>query len=375
MVSVILPVYNGGLYIGQAIESILSQTYKDVEIIVVDDGSTDNTERVVRSYENIHYICQDNSGPSAARNKGMAASEGDYIAFLDSDDLYKENKLEEQVKTFEQNKDVDIVYNDCIAVDKDLNYINTLISEGVYENEKDFLCMLLFRQIVPVPASIMLRRKCFEEGCVYSERYKHTEDYEYIIRLAQKYKFMYIPEPLYIYRRHENNLTNAHKIQEKRELDVIKGLGYEKIESIMEQSSFSLFEKKFLLAKIYIKVHEYEIAEEILVQLAKENFEDPHLWFYLGNCCYFTGKYDKAAYYYKTAIQLDVNISEAYNNLSCIYAGKNKTEAVQLLRQALKLRPDYMDAIHNMSQIEIEENDYKITNRELRKVLTNYLKI
>ena len=189
MVSVIIPVYNNEKYLKQAICSVLNQTCKDLEIIVVDDGSTDNSSKIAREFKQVKYLRQDNSGPSSARNKGMAVSKGDYIAFLDSDDLYEAHKIETQVRVFEQHMDADIVYNDCIVADKNLKQINTIRSEGIYENEKDFLCMLLFRQIIPIPPSIMLRRRCFEEGCLYNEGYKHAEDYEYIIRLAQRYKF------------------------------------------------------------------------------------------------------------------------------------------------------------------------------------------
>lgn len=372
MVSVIIPIYNGELYIGQAIESVIAQTYKDVELIVVDDGSNDNTEKVVKKYGDIKYIYQNNSGPSAARNRGMAASEGEYIAFLDSDDLYKENKLEAQINAFEKNMDVDIVYNDCISVDKDLNYINTLRSEGVYENKEDFLCMLLFRQIIPIPPSIMLRRRCFEEGYLYNEEYKHSEDYEYTIRLAQRYRFKYIPEPLYIYRRHGGNLTNAHSTQQEREIHVLRELGHEKIEEIVGASSFSSAEKSFLLAKIYIKLSEYKLAENLLLRLTESDCSNPLLWFYLGNCSYFLRESEKAAEYYRNAISHDSKLSEAYNNLACACAGSDRGKALELLRKALALRSNYMDAEYNMKQIESGQSDYKITIRELRKVLTSY---
>lgn len=375
MVSVIVPVYNNETYLGQAINSIMQQTYKDIEIIVVDDGSTDNSSKIAEDFEQVKYIYQANSGPSAARNKGVSASRGEYIAFLDSDDMYAKNKIEVQVRTLEQNKDVDIVYNDCIVVDKNLNYINTLKSEGVYENEKDFLCMLLFRQIIPIPPSIMLRRKCFEDGYFYNNGYKHAEDYEFIIRLAQKYKFKYIPKPLYIYRRHENNLTNAHNLQQDREINVLRELGYSRIEEIVGETSFSDLDKRYLLAKIYIKMSEYKLAKEILLQLKKEGFNNSYLGFYLGNCCYFLGEYEEAIPYYKDAIAKDSKMAEAYNNLACIYAGKDSCKAVELLNKALLLRLNYMDARHNMDQITGGYANYKITVRELRRVLTNYLSI
>lgn len=375
MVSVIVPVYNNETYLGQAINSVLQQTYKDIEIIVVDDGSTDKSSKIAEGFKQVKYIYQANSGPSSARNKGVSVSQGEYIAFLDSDDMYAENKIEVQVKALEQNKDVDIIYNDCIAVDKNLSYVNTLKSEGVYENEKNFLCMLLFRQIIPIPPSIMLRRKCFEEGYFYNNIYKHAEDYEFIIRLAQKYKFKYIPEPLYTYRRHENNLTNAHNLQQDREVNVLRELGFSKIEEIVRGTSFSDLDKRYLLAKIYIKMSEYKLAKDILLQLKEETFNNSYLGFYLGNCCYFLGEHEEAIPYYKDAITKDSNMAEAYNNLACIYAERDRCKAVELLNIALLLRPNYMDAEHNMDQITVGYANYKITVRELRKVLTNYLSI
>lgn len=372
MVSVVIPVFNGEKYIAEAINSVLHQTYSDIEIIVVDDGSVDKSPDIVKSFKKVNYIYQNNAGPSSARNTGMAASHGEYIAFLDCDDIYAGNKIAEQVSVLEQHKDVDVVYNDCIVADKNLNQINTLRSEGIYENDKDFLCMLLFRQIIPIPPSIMLRRRCFEEGCLYNEGYKHAEDYEYIIRLAQRYKFRYIPKPLYIYRRHEGNLTNAHSLQQKKEIEVIRKLGHERIKEIVEESSFSSAEKSFLLAKIYIKLSEYKPAENILIQLAETGCSNPLIWFYLGNCSYFLKEQEKAAEYYRKAISLDSRLSEAYNNLACTCAGSNKGKALELLNKALSLRPDYMDAAHNLIQIESGQANYKFTIRELRKTLTNY---
>ena len=372
MVSVVIPVFNGEKYIAEAINSVLHQTYSDIEVIVVDDGSADKSPDIVKSFKKVNYIYQNNAGPSSARNTGMAASHGEYIAFLDCDDIYAENKIAEQVSVLEQHKDVDVVYNDCIVADKNLNQINTLRSEGIYENDKDFLCMLLFRQIIPIPPSIMLRRRCFEEGCLYNEGYKHAEDYEYIIRLAQRYKFRYIPKPLYIYRRHEGNLTNAHSLQQKKEIEVIRKLGHERIKEIVEESSFSSAEKSFLLAKIYIKLSEYKPAENILIQLAETGCSNPLIWFYLGNCSYFLKEQDKAAEYYRKAISHDSSLSEAYNNLACTCAGSNKGKALELLNKALSLRPDYMDAAHNLIQIESGQTNFKFTIRELRKTLTNY---
>ncbi len=108
LVSVIIPVYNGERYLGAALESVLAQTYRPVEIIVVDDGSTDDTAQVVRTFARrcavpLHYFCQENQGHAAARNRGIAKAAGDLSAFLDCDDLWLPHKLERQVALLQQS--------------------------------------------------------------------------------------------------------------------------------------------------------------------------------------------------------------------------------------------------------------------------------
>lgn len=372
MVSVIIPVYNGEKYIADSINSVLKQTYSNIEIIVVDDGSEDRTGEIVKSFSKVKYFHKKNQGVSSSRNFGMSVAQGNYIAFLDADDMYTPDKIEKQVDLLKRNEDIEVVYNDGIIADENLIAINIMKSEYILENQADFAACLLFRQIVPVPASIMIRKKCISGGIVYDEGYTNAEDYGFIIRLAERYKFTYIPEPLYIYRRHENNLTNAHNLQKKMENDVIKQLGIEKIQSIVEKSSFPLHERKFLLAKIYIKIDEYLLAKNIMFELAKEGFECSCLWFYLGNCSFLLGESEEALKFYQNAVLADNKMAEAFNNIACIYANKDRRKATELLKQALKLRPDYMDAQRNLSMIEIGQTNYKITLRELRKVLISY---
>jgi glycosyltransferase involved in cell wall biosynthesis len=110
LVSVIIPVYNGDRYLSEAIESVLQQTYQPLEVIVVDDGSTDNTAAVARQFENaIRYLYQENGGTAAARNAGIALSQGGFLAFLDADDLWLKNKLEIQMSAFEEQPALDLV--------------------------------------------------------------------------------------------------------------------------------------------------------------------------------------------------------------------------------------------------------------------------
>ncbi|WP_294156559.1 glycosyltransferase [uncultured Clostridium sp.] len=370
MVSIIIAVYNGEKYIEQAIESVLSQTYKDLELIVCDDGSTDNTRKLVQRYTNVIYIYQKHKGQGAARNSGISASKGDYIAFLDADDLYTPDKIQKQIDIFSVYKNVDIVYNDLIVTDKNLKYLNVLKSEGRFEKRQDLLAAVIFRQIIQGPICMMLRRKC-TENIKWSEELKYAADYQYIIKLAQEYNFKYLEKPLYIYRRHESNLSNHHQITVEEEKNIVKELGTDKIKSIVEESTFNDDVKQFLLAKIYIKIDEYEKAE-IILKLKINIKEKAILYFYLGLCNYKLNHIEEAIDNYKMSIKIDDKMCESYNNLGCCIYNRDKNVAKKCFEKALSIKKEYMDARHNLNSISAGKDNIKVTERELRKVLTLY---
>lgn len=154
LVSVIIPAYNCCKYISEAVESVLRQSYGNVEIIVVNDGSTDNTERVVKSFGGkIKYIKQANKGSSSARNAGMAAASGDYIAFLDADDRWRKYKLELQVDILRSMPYIDMLFTNYANI----NEKGSVLSEGCIE--KGF----------PIFSDFRLRLKNLFESSVYSD--------------------------------------------------------------------------------------------------------------------------------------------------------------------------------------------------------------
>ena len=128
-VSVIIPVYNGAKFIKNAIDSVIDQTNQNFEIIVIDDGSTDNTPNILKGYgDKIRYNTQENKGQAHAINQGLEMSEGEYIAYLDSDDMYYPEKLEEQLKYFYNHPDVSLVYSDRCHIDSSEKYISLVES-------------------------------------------------------------------------------------------------------------------------------------------------------------------------------------------------------------------------------------------------------
>lgn len=374
MVTVIIITYNCAAYLIQALESVLNQTYQDLEIIVVDDGSTDATQELLAPYLNrIRYHYKDNGGEASARNAGLELATGDYIAFLDADDLYKPNKIEEQIKIFQQFPTVDVVYTDIEAVDENLQPQSVLKSEGVYLRKEDFLCMMMVRQIIPATAAMMFKRQCIEGGIHYPEQYTNAVDYEFTLKLAHQYQFYYLEKPLYIYRRHSGNLTNMHQRQLDSEKAILRSFGISHIRQVVANSNFNSKEKELILAKILIKLDEWNLAEEILENLAHDD-NDVYVWFYLGNCKAFKGKNQEAIYAYQKALLHNGKLAEAHNNLGLIYTRLNKPEeAFKHFQQASLLRTEYIDARRNLEELATgKENNFILTIRELRKTLTIY---
>jgi glycosyltransferase involved in cell wall biosynthesis len=166
-VSVIIPSYNHGRYILQAIESVFSQTYDDYEIIVVDDGSTDNTEEAVKPYwERIRYFYKEHGGDASARNFGTRKANGEYLVFLDADDLLMPKKLEIQATILDENPDIGFVYSDFY------NIIDNKISHTPALNRKlpsGFIAKELFMEsFIPIHTE-MVRRQCFKDSGLFDE--------------------------------------------------------------------------------------------------------------------------------------------------------------------------------------------------------------
>jgi len=197
-VSVVIPTYNRKEMVQEAVESVLSQTYQDFELIVVDDGSEDGTGEVLREKfgERIIYLYQKNQGVSRARNRGIETSRGKYIAFLDSDDLWLKKKLERQVQFMQQNPEAMICYTDEIW-----------IRRGVRVNPKKKHAKhsgWIYPQCLPLciisPSSVLMRRELLEEVGGFDPEFPVCEDYDLWLRVALRYPIHLIPEKLIVKR-------------------------------------------------------------------------------------------------------------------------------------------------------------------------------
>lgn len=207
-VSIVMPAYNCAEHIKESIDSALAQTHKDIELIVVDDGSTDGTAEVVQSYENpVVYLYQENRGMSAARNTAMKSATGDFIAFLDSDDLWEPSKLEKQIALFETHPKIGMVGSYLEPIDS--NGKRSGKTKPTSRPAEDFDSM--FMQGTPVPTSVMIRSECVREVGYFNEAIFGMEEVEFFMRIAQKYQVKFMDEILGFYRIWEGNVTKRKK--------------------------------------------------------------------------------------------------------------------------------------------------------------------
>lgn len=213
-VSVVIPAYNSSPFIAATLRSALDQTYDNYEIIVVDDGSTDDTLQVVNSFVSsscdlvgkpIRILSKSNGGPASARNLAIRNSTGKYIAFLDGDDMWMPDKLAEQVEFLERHPEVGMVYAEAIVFSEQNGQKEFRETIG-YTGETSF-CHLLLGDHIP-NSTVMIRRECVDKiGWLNESReLVAVEDYEYWLRLARSFPLKGIAKPMAYYRVHANNL-------------------------------------------------------------------------------------------------------------------------------------------------------------------------
>jgi teichuronic acid biosynthesis glycosyltransferase TuaG len=215
-VSVIIPTYNRAELVQRAVQSVLSQTYQNFEILVVDDGSTDNTAELFAGMEGVRYLKIDHSGlPARSRNFGIGAATGDYIAFLDDDDLWMPEKLEKQVQVLENRSKVALVCSNAFKVTGQTE-TNELYFKGFSDRCADLLESLLKRNFV-ICSSVMFRKSILQKTGLFSEDQivRGKEDYDLWLRQAIVGEVCFLAEPLVIYR---DQPTQSIRAEEPRSI-------------------------------------------------------------------------------------------------------------------------------------------------------------
>lgn len=210
-VDVIIPAYNAARFLPAAIESVEAQTFGDWRILLVNDGSTDNTEEIVRPYrdrlgEKLKYIQQSNAGLPAARNTAIRNSTGEFLALLDADDVWLPWRLEESVKSFDGQPKAGLSYGMIRYIDVEGNATNW--EDRRQKNAEGWIATSIYTRKVNLPCpTITFRRKCVEEVGMFDETMRATEDRDMWLRIALKYEVRFIERVIAHYRLSPNSMS------------------------------------------------------------------------------------------------------------------------------------------------------------------------
>ncbi|NHZ85954.1 MAG: glycosyltransferase [Planctomycetia bacterium] len=214
LVSVIVPVYNGERFVKFAIESILAQIYNPIEIIIVDDGSIDGSAKIAKTFKTVRYIYQENLGPSVARNTGVATSKGEFIAFLDSDDIWYPEKLKVQIEYLNKNPNIGFVFAHRKMIVEKCIAKPPWYKEHLFDNASPVLCA----------SALLARKNVFIRTGGYNPDYRFGENAEWLTRVKDfGIKMAVLPDTLLEQRLHDKNQTYHQNEMRSNILKALKG--------------------------------------------------------------------------------------------------------------------------------------------------------
>ena len=224
MISVIIPSYNHEKYIKKCIDSVINQTYKDWELIIIDDGSKDNSNEIISQYNDIRitHIQQENAGAHNAINKGLSLAKGNYLTILNSDDEFLPKRFEECIKFFEINKNIDFISTWINIVDEKSKILGVkeawknMLPWEIKSPEKTFLATndyslnTLMTNFVSTTSNMFFKRKIYDEiGGMRNLRFAH--DWDFLLRVCEKYNCFNLEIPLMNYRIHGTNTISSNR--------------------------------------------------------------------------------------------------------------------------------------------------------------------
>jgi glycosyltransferase involved in cell wall biosynthesis len=217
LVSVVIPTYNYGRFVTEAVDSVLAQTYPHVEVIVVDDGSTDDTRQRLEHYRGrVVYVCQDNQGLSAARNTGIRLARGPFVALLDADDVWHPRKLELQMDFLAAHPEVALLGSDLFTDRRERWEHIGAVPQAAEVTFDDVVYRAHF-----APSSVVARKKCLLSVGLFDPELRCVEDREMWIRFARHFRMARLPLPLMWYRIHPASLSGKAARMEEHEWRVL----------------------------------------------------------------------------------------------------------------------------------------------------------
>lgn len=281
-VSVCIPTYNRKDYLKETIESILSQGYKDYEIVILDDGSTDGTgEMLAESDYPVRYHWQNNSGDAAARNKLIELARSEYITFLDSDDLMMPDVLGKMVTAEEKESDDVVVYGGYLRIDENGNVTGNVTSNRKRPPYNGYITVQLFQGIFIHSGGSFFPKRILGGENGFDTSLPVCSDYKMWLNLSLKYRFISLDEPTFKRRRHSSNLSGYSYENHLTELEVLEGFydtkgGKEKIPQSVAHRR--LAKQAYRTGKCAMKEENYPVAADLLRKSLKYHFTLKTAW-------------------------------------------------------------------------------------------------
>ena len=221
IISVIIPAYNAERTIKETIQSVLNQSFQDLELLIINDGSQDSTLDVVESIQDprIRVFCYPNAGSSASRNRGIALAKGEYVSFIDADDLWTADKLEAQYKALQENPQAAVAYSWTDHIDESGQFLRSGPQQSF---NGDVYARLLLEDFIGNGSNPLIRAQAFAEVGNFDESLAHSEDWDLWLRLAARYHFVAVSSPQILYRMRVSSKSFNIKEMEESSLQVIE---------------------------------------------------------------------------------------------------------------------------------------------------------
>lgn len=265
-VSICIPTYNRREYLRETLDSVMAQTYKDFEVVIVDDGSTDGTEEMIKNAGyNIRYYWKENQGEAATCNKLISLAASRYISFLHSDDLLFPDAIERMVKVMKTEPDGVVVYGNYLRIDENGN----ICGRSKRKLHSGYITQYLFEDIIVHPNGSMFPKKVLEEVGGFDTLLRVCYDYKLELQISLKYRFIALEKPTFMRRRHSSNTSRGSFANHKAELDMLMDFYYNGggKEVIPERVAMKRLSKKSYRAGHYaIKERLYKQAYELFGQ-------------------------------------------------------------------------------------------------------------
>ncbi|RKY88646.1 hypothetical protein DRQ09_02545 [candidate division KSB1 bacterium] len=360
-VSFIIPVQNEEKYISGCLESIFNSTYRNIEVIVVDNGSTDNTKEMLLPYlDRITYIFRDSGGIASARNLGFEKSNGKLLAFVDADDITGKMRIELQVKKMLENEKLGMVFCGCTYINDNGSFLHGVGRFPEFDKAK-FIGMMFEKNRILSISTTLIRRNVLEDVGVFDESLPFLEDYDLWLRIGRKYPVDYIDLPITRIRKHSDNYRKKWKNTKELEKQILLKHDLREIASSLAMVYDNEEDFRVSFGKILLKTGNRIEAVKNFVKALKLNPDNFEAHFLIGNYYFENKEIDRAVVSYKRCLRINPQHAECRNNLGVLlyYKGDIANSRMEF-EKAKSIKSNFVDAEFNLSCIRKNSGIHKL---------------